>query len=85
MVHKKFQAISFFYYNLSIRCKHYFCEVCVLKQFKKSSRCFVCGVQTNGVFNPAKELIAKLKARAIEEDSDADRGHQQSDNEDDSD
>lgn len=43
------------------KCKHYFCEGCALKQFKKSSRCFVCGTQTSGMFNPAKELIAKLK------------------------
>lgn len=37
-----------------LRCKHYFCEKCALKQFKKTSRCFVCGTQTNGVFNVAK-------------------------------
>ena len=36
------------------RCKHYFCEKCALSQYKKSQRCFVCGQQTNGVFNPAK-------------------------------
>ena len=43
------------------RCKHYFCEGCALKEYKKSKRCFVCGVQTHGVFNVAKELIDKLK------------------------
>lgn len=48
------------------RCKHYFCEKCALGQYKKSTRCYVCGVQTNGVFNPAKELIAKLKAEKDE-------------------
>lgn len=44
------------------KCKHYFCEKCALEKFKKSSRCFVCGVQTGGVFNPAKNLIERLKA-----------------------
>ncbi|XP_059609346.1 E3 ubiquitin-protein ligase RNF113A [Phlebotomus argentipes] len=43
------------------KCKHYFCEKCALAQYKKSSRCFVCGNQTNGVFNPATQLINKLK------------------------
>lgn len=28
---------------------------------KKSKRCFNCNQQTNGIFNPAKEIIAKLK------------------------
>lgn len=31
-----------------------------MSNFKKSSRCYVCGTQTNGVFNIAKELITKL-------------------------
>lgn len=58
------------------RCKHYFCEKCALSNYKKSTRCYVCSVQTNGVFNPAKELIAKLKAdqeeAEIHSDSDSD-------------
>ena len=36
------------------RCKHYFCEACALKQYRKTTRCAVCGQQTSGVFNPAK-------------------------------
>lgn len=48
------------------RCKHYFCEKCALNQYKKSTRCYVCAVQTNGVFNPAKEIIAKIKAEKDE-------------------
>ncbi|XP_053675950.1 E3 ubiquitin-protein ligase RNF113A [Anopheles nili] len=51
------------------KCKHYFCERCALAQYKKSSRCAICGVQTNGMFNPAKELIARLKTRELEEDN----------------
>lgn len=43
------------------KCRHYFCEKCALQNFKKSSRCFICAVQTNGVFNPAKELIARMR------------------------
>lgn len=45
------------------KCKHYFCEKCALEQYKKSTRCFICNAQTGGVFNPAKELEAKLKKR----------------------
>ncbi|XP_008550896.1 E3 ubiquitin-protein ligase RNF113A [Microplitis demolitor] len=44
------------------KCKHYFCEKCALEQYKKSTRCYVCNVQTNGVFNPAKEIIARVKS-----------------------
>ncbi|KAF6036975.1 RNF113A [Bugula neritina] len=43
------------------KCRHYFCESCALKHFKKSRRCFNCGQQTNGIFNPAKAIIAKMK------------------------
>ncbi|KAM7364417.1 RING finger protein mdlc [Cochliomyia hominivorax] len=43
------------------KCKHYFCEKCALENYKKSQRCFICSQQTNGIFNPAKELIARLK------------------------
>lgn len=53
------------------KCKHYFCEGCALKEYKKSKRCFVCGVQTHGVFNVAKELIEKLARKgAVVGDSD---------------
>lgn len=49
------------YYTFNYRCKHYFCEKCALERYKKTTRCFACNAQTNGVFNPAIELIAKLK------------------------
>lgn len=45
---------------VTTKCQHYFCEKCALSHYKKSKRCFVCGKPTMGVFNPAKELIAKL-------------------------
>lgn len=42
------------------KCKHYFCEKCALSHFKKSMKCYVCGTQTGGVFNPAKNIIQRL-------------------------
>ncbi|XP_074661080.1 E3 ubiquitin-protein ligase RNF113A-like [Tubulanus polymorphus] len=58
------------------KCKHYFCEKCALDYYKKSKRCFVCGEQTSGIFNPAKELIAKMKLieeneKVVDSDSDS--------------
>ncbi|XP_036446412.1 E3 ubiquitin-protein ligase RNF113A [Colossoma macropomum] len=43
------------------KCRHYFCESCALQHYRKSKRCYVCNQQTNGVFNPAKELMAKIQ------------------------
>ncbi|KAG7505780.1 RING finger protein 113A [Solea senegalensis] len=45
------------------KCRHYFCETCALQHYRKSKRCYVCNTQTNGVFNPAKELMTKLEKR----------------------
>jgi RING finger protein 113A len=45
------------------KCRHYFCEVCALNHYRKSTRCFACAQQTNGVFNPAKDLMAKIKRK----------------------
>lgn len=45
------------------KCRHHFCESCALTNYKKSKRCFACGQQTMGVFNPAKKLIARIKQR----------------------
>lgn len=54
------------------KCKHYFCEKCALENYKKSTRCFICNAQTNGMFNPAKELETKLKRQADDEDDNDD-------------
>nr|CAG4636341.1 EOG090X09Q6 [Eubosmina coregoni]SVE69924.1 EOG090X09Q6 [Eubosmina coregoni] len=54
-----------FKHPIVTKCKHYFCERCALDHYRKSQRCFVCSKQTFGVFNPAKELLQKLK---MEED-----------------
>ncbi|XP_001509909.2 E3 ubiquitin-protein ligase RNF113A [Ornithorhynchus anatinus] len=43
------------------KCRHYFCEACALRHYRVSQRCYVCDRQTNGVFNPAKDLVAKLE------------------------
>ncbi|XP_028390052.1 E3 ubiquitin-protein ligase RNF113A-like [Phyllostomus discolor] len=43
------------------KCRHYFCESCALGHFHTSPRCYVCDQLTNGIFNPAKELITKLE------------------------
>ncbi|XP_036081227.1 E3 ubiquitin-protein ligase RNF113A-like [Rousettus aegyptiacus] len=50
------------------KCRHYFCENCALRHFRTTPRCYICDQPTNGVFNPAKELISKLgKHGAAEE------------------
>ncbi len=58
------------------KCRHYFCEKCALQHYKKSQRCYACGAQTNGVFNPAKEIIARMEkmkqAAKIDQDDDDD-------------
>lgn len=46
------------------KCGHYFCEKCFVQNNKKSSRCFACKTQTQGIFFAAKEIIAKMKERA---------------------
>ena len=53
------------------KCRHYFCESCALQHFRTTPRCYVCDQQTNGVFNPAKELIAKLEKHRVAEEGGA--------------
>ncbi|KAK8792405.1 hypothetical protein WA588_004903, partial [Blastocystis sp. NMH] len=36
-------------------CGHYFCEKCALDQYRKTPKCFVCGKNTKGCFNRAKD------------------------------
>jgi len=45
------------------RCKHYFCEKCALEHYRKSQRCYNCGKQTSGMFNPAKDLMERMAKR----------------------
>lgn len=50
------------------KCRHYFCEKCALSHYRTSTRCFVCQVQTHGIFNPAKEIARRIKQRQIEKE-----------------
>ncbi|NWR05317.1 R113A protein, partial [Paradoxornis webbianus] len=50
------------------KCRHYFCESCALQHYRRSHRCYVCDKQTSGVFNPAKELMAKWGKHKGEEE-----------------
>jgi len=57
------------------KCRHYFCEKCAIDQYRKSQRCYECGKQTSGVFNPAKDMqerIAKREAKGKTYSSDSD-------------
>lgn len=45
------------------KCKHYFCEKCAIDHYRKSQRCYECGKQTSGVFNPAKDMVERIKKR----------------------
>lgn len=64
------------------KCKHYFCEKCALDNYKKSTRCFVCQVQTQGIFNPAVAIIKKLAVKKQKrlEDCPSDEEDQESHN-----
>lgn len=48
------------------QCGHYFCEKCAVDRYNAGGdpKCAVCGKPTNGIFNAAAKLIAKLKKKA---------------------
>ncbi|NXM99318.1 R113A protein, partial [Sylvia borin] len=50
------------------KCRHYFCESCALQHYRRSQHCYNCDKQTSGIFNPAKELMAKLGKHKGEEE-----------------
>ncbi|KAK3753999.1 hypothetical protein QZH41_009252 [Actinostola sp. cb2023] len=54
------------------KCNHFFCEKCALERYRKNSKCFVCNTQTYGVFNPAKNIIKKMKELEVEREDDDD-------------
>jgi RING finger protein 113A len=37
--------------EVTTKCKHEFCYQCSIKQFSKTSKCYVCGKDTKGLFN----------------------------------
>ena len=43
------------------KCKHYFCEKCFIQHNKRSTRCFTCKAQTQGIFFAAKDIIKKMQ------------------------
>ena len=43
------------------RCGHYFCSSCAIKRYAKTPKCAACGAPTNGIFNRADKVIAKMK------------------------
>lgn len=45
------------------KCGHYFCMKCAVDRFIKSPKCYACGAATNGIFNKAEKLLAKLEAK----------------------
>lgn len=53
------------------KCEHYFCELCALKHFQKTWRCFVCAEQTGGIFNAAKNIQEKISMRSVQQEADA--------------
>lgn len=48
---------------VATRCGHHYCEACALSHYRKSKKCFICGAQTAGIFNTAKELVRKLQLK----------------------
>ncbi|TGZ85014.1 hypothetical protein EX30DRAFT_337441 [Ascodesmis nigricans] len=50
------------------KCNHYFCEMCAIKRYKKNPSCKICGKRTDGVFNVAKNLRAKLERKKEREE-----------------
>jgi len=42
------------------RCGHYFCEKCAMTRARKTTKCAICDDNTNGIFNSAPKLAAKL-------------------------
>ncbi|KAI3637671.1 hypothetical protein MIR68_004320 [Amoeboaphelidium protococcarum] len=44
------------------RCGHYFCQTCAFTEFRKSSKCFICGQDTMGIFNVVKKVPFKSQS-----------------------
>jgi len=67
---------------VATRCGHYFCSACAIKRFAKTPKCLACGAPTNGIFNRADKILAKMtkkKAKKTggdmgEDDEGLDRG-----------
>lgn len=53
-----------------------------MEHYKKSKRCFICNVPTNGVFNPAKELMDRIEHESDDEEADKSKDDEESDDSD---
>ncbi|UZJ54212.1 hypothetical protein CBS101457_003532 [Exobasidium rhododendri] len=52
------------------KCGHYFCSACAIKRFGKTSKCFACGKQTQGIFNSAGKVLERMEtARKVREEA----------------
>lgn len=60
------------------KCKHYFCEKCALDHFRQNKKCFVCGNPTQGIFNPAKEIMNRLQTANEDNQQESDSDDQSS-------
>lgn len=51
------------------KCGHFFCSSCAIKRYSKTSKCFACGAQTQGIFNSAQKILdRKEKIRALKQE-----------------
>ena len=50
---------EFFKNPVVTKCKHYFCKLCSLTNYRKTARCATCNQRTGGIFNSAKTSSAK--------------------------
>ncbi|KAJ9446276.1 Pre-mRNA-splicing factor CWC24 [Diplonema papillatum] len=49
-------------------CKHVFCAECAMDHDVKTGKCFLCGRQTAGIFNEARDVVRRLKESANAEE-----------------
>ena len=47
------------------QCGHFFCEKCALIHDSESKKCYECEKRTNGVFNNAIQVLAKMKKEKL--------------------
>ncbi len=52
----------YFWYSKTVKSKKS-SEMCALKEFTKSPKCFICSTHTLGVFNAAKDLMTRIQKR----------------------
>lgn len=50
-------------------CKHKFCDKCALEHYNKSVKCFVCRVDTRGIFNSFNFNSKRANRRKIQNDN----------------